>query len=171
MRRTLSDLERSLTRLREIRDASAVVGEALLVDFPLRLWARQQEHMDGLRREFEHLVGAGDAPESAPQRLLDVAEMFTVIFGALIDPVYEERRAALAAGLDRIDSRVPLVSRTPDLIDHLRVVLDAADEYCRSGHLLTLARPPEVVALSNWTFSELVAQFYGSRPTPWAGPF
>ena len=47
----------------------------------------------------------------------------------------------------------------------------AVDEFCRHGDLLMLERPPEVVALSDWTRVEIIAQYGGAEPTPWPGPF
>lgn len=60
---------------------------------------------------------------------------------------------------------------TPVLVERVQAVLADVDEYCRSGELLMLARPPELVALSNWTLGELIAQDAGREATPWPGPF
>ena len=154
--------------------AAEVIGTAVLLDYPLRLWARQQEHSENIMREFQLILLGQESDEvegSAPAQLLELASMFTSRFGPLINNINEQREAALAAGRDRMDSQVPLVEGLPALLEQVRTVLAAVDEYCSSGDLLTLARPPEVVALFEWSLNELTVQYEGGEPTPWPGPF
>lgn len=158
-------------RMQQRGERPAVVGEALLRNYPLRLWVQQREHMSMVLQEFETLLADTPQASSPPQQLLDVAEMFSTVFGSMIGAVYEDREAAVAAGLDRMDSRVPLVRKTPDYIDHFSQVLRAVDNYCVLGLLQAPPRPARVVALMNWSLGELVAQYFGADPTPWAGPF
>lgn len=154
--------------------AAEVVGTAVLLDYPLRLWVRQQEHSENVMREFQLILLGQESEEvegSAPAQLVDLASMFTSRFGPLIDNINEQREAALAEGRDRMDSVVPLVEGTPALMQQVRTVLAAVDEYCSSGDLLTLARPQELVALFDWVLAELTVQYEGGKPTPWPGPF
>ena len=151
-----------------------MVGQAVLRDYPLRLWVRQQEHTDAVMREFMLLLGAQEDDEtatSAPAQLLELAEAFTTRFGGLISGISEDRQRALEAGKDRMDSVIPLVEGIPELIAWVQNVFTAVDEYCSRGDLLTLARPPEIVALSEWSLTELVRQYDGGEPIPWPGPF
>ena len=153
--------------------AAEIVGEAVLRDYPLRIWARQQEHSDEILREFKLLVSGAQSGEAdaAPAALLALAEMFSERFGRLVDAITATRLAALEQGADRMDWRVPLPRSTPELMRQVESVWRAVDEYCRSGELLALARPADVVALQDWSIRELVAQFEGAEPTPWPGPF
>ena len=162
-----------MARMRHITDSANVVGEAVLCNFPIRLWLQQQEHTEGIVREFQLLRGGHEdgLTSSPPQVLMDVLGLFDTHFGPLLDEVRAARRRAVEAGLDRIDSRVPLLHRTPDLLDEVRQVMDAVDEHCARGELLSMPRRRELVAFSDWTLSELSAQYYGAAPTPWAGPF
>lgn len=151
-----------------------IVGEAVLRDYPLRIWARQQEHTEAMLREFNLLLigeKSGEARRQAPGQLVELAESFTVTYGPLVERMTEERMSALERGLDRIDSRVPLPAETPALLDSIEAVLKAVDEYCAAGDMLTLARPPEIVAFYDWTTTEILAQYNGAQPTPWPGPF
>jgi hypothetical protein len=151
-----------------------VVGTAVLKDFPLRLWAASQEHSDEVLREFNLLLlgrERGDGTASAPAQLVALAEMFTSRFGPLLDTIEAERREAYERGADRMDSSVPMVAGTPELLAQVDVVLAAVDEFCRQGALLALARPPHVKELVDWTLREVVAQYEGAEPTPWPGPF
>jgi hypothetical protein len=147
---------------------------ALLRDYPLRLWVQQQEYTDGLLREFNLLLigeRSGDLHTAAPGQLVALADMLTRRFAPLLDAITQQRQEALDRGLDRVDSRIPLVEGTPELLEQVRVVHASADEFCKTGDLLLLPRPPELVRLSDWTRAELITQYHGGEPTPWPGPF
>ena len=149
-----------------------LIGEAVLRDYPLRLWARQQQHTDEVLREFTLLIeGQEMAAAAAPVQLVQLAQMFTDNFGALLDELHASRQAAYDAGQDRMDWRVPLPRSTPQLMEQVQQVWSAVDAYCSSGQLLTLARPAEIVALQDWATEELVRQCDGAEPRPWPGPF
>lgn len=146
---------------------------ALLRDYPLRLWALQNEYFDSLLRESSLLlVGQGSAGlHGVPPRLLEVARELDDRFGGLLRTTDPVRQAALDAGLDRIDVVMPLPDGTPELLAHVRVVLEEADGFCRREELLALPRTPELVAFGTWAGQEMVAQYGGAEPTPWPGPF
>ena len=151
-----------------------IVGQAVLRDYPLRLWLRQQQHMDGVIREFQLLLGGletGLTSASPPAQLLELAEIFTQRFGALIDEITAQRQRAVDDGLDRMDSVVPMPEGTPELIGRVDAVLHAVDEYSAAGELLTLRRPPDLIAFSEWVNAEIIAQYNGEQPTPWPGPW
>jgi hypothetical protein len=140
----------------------------------LRLWAEQDEYTQDLLREFKLLLigeRSGRLADAAPGQLVHLAELFESRFGALLQSISAERRAAYDQGRDRIDSRIPLVDGAPALLEQVRQVLAAADDFCRQGDLLLLPRPPHLVALSDWVRSELTTQYAGGAPTPWPGPF
>lgn len=145
---------------------------AVLKDFPLRLWHRQQEHFDTLMREFQLLVlAANNEGSSAPRELLGLAGYITNTHAKVIDDITEKRHAALARGRDRMDSYVPLLDELPELLDQVESVLEKVDHYCRGDHLLLLPRSADLVAFADWTSNELRRQYYGERPIPWPGPF
>jgi hypothetical protein len=151
-----------------------VVGTAVLRDFPLRVWARSRQHSDEIQREFMLMLEgerSGQTSLDVPQALVDLANMVTTQFGPLLDQLYAAREQALAEGRDRMDSEVALVAGTPELLSRVREVMDAVDEYCRSGDLLALERDETERALLDWTLAELVAQYEGREPTAWPGPF
>ena len=154
-------------------ETHGVIGEAVLKDYPLRLWAEQQERIQELLREFTYVVASSrdNDGSSAPKQLVELAEMFQTRFGLLLAHIQEDRETALAAGRDRMDSRVPLVEGTPQLLAEVSRVMSVVDDYCRQGQLLALARSPEQIALMEWSINELITQFEGGEPTPWRGPF
>jgi hypothetical protein len=152
----------------------AFVGTAVLRDFPLRLWQRQSEHAEELMREFRLLLigeRTGTVAHHAPARLLELADLMDRRFRPQLDAIYAERWAAVDRGADRIDQEIPLAEETPVLMAQVRAVLDEVDRFCREGDLITLARTPELVALSDWTLGQLVRQYEGLPPRPWAGPW
>lgn len=149
-------------------------GQAVLRDYPLRLWARQQEHTQELLREFTLLLlgkESGQTTTEAPAQLVALNDAFGRDYGPLIDRLTAERQAAYDAGADRMDSAVPMLPNIGELLEQVRVVLSAVDEYCQRGDMLALARPPELVELYDWTSRELLAQEAGADPSPWPGPF
>lgn len=151
-----------------------VVGMAVLRDFPLRLWSQSRQHSDEVMREFTLMVEgerSGQTALDAPKALLDLADMFTQQFGPLLDQLYAAREAAIAAGRDRMDSEVAMVPGTPELLEQVREVMDAVDQYCRTGDLLTLERSEDDRRLFDWTLEEIVKQYDGGEPAPWTGPF
>ena len=148
--------------------------DAVLRDYPLRIWARQQEYTEGLLREFTLLVigeRSGEMKSAAPGALVELADMFTTRFSSTLDALTTERQAALDAGLDRMDSRVPLPKSTPELLQQAVAVLDQADEFCAQAELLMLPRSAELRAFNDWSIGELIKQYEGADPTPWPGPF
>ncbi len=151
-----------------------VIGYAVLRDYPLRLWARQVEYTAELRRELALLLigeQADGGTRSVPAKLIAMAEMLTRNYAPLIDEITRARQEAYDRGQDRMDLRMPLVPGTPEILANVGKVYDEVDEFCRAGDLLTLARPPELIALSRWTRQELRRQFEGEEPQPWPGPF
>ena len=154
--------------------AARAVPTGVLLDYPLRLWDRQRQYAEELLREFTLLVlgaQASDSEHHAPRQLVELATTFTARFATELDEINAEREAALERGLDRMDSRVPLVDGTPELLEQVSVTLAAADAYCCTRQLLVLPRPPELVVLSDWVHGELIRQYRGGDPTAWPGPF
>lgn len=151
-----------------------IVGEAVLQDFPLRIWHRQQEYTHDLLREFQLLTSGGSARQpdalDVPVKLLAVADEFVTKYGFYSTRIAEDRDAALRRGEVTMDSSVPLPAETPALVASVRALLIEVDDYCRRGDLLTLAAPPDIAALREWTLGEMLRQFAGEPPTPWSGP-
>ena len=153
-----------------------IVGEAVLRNFPLRVWQRQQEYTHDLLREFQLLTirTSQDSQESCthavPARLLALADEFITKYGTYSTRIAAEREEALRRGEVTIDSSVPMPAETPELVASVRDLLGEVDDYCRRGDLLTLTAPPEVAALREWTMTEMLRQYAGQPPRAWSGP-
>jgi hypothetical protein len=153
-------------------DAGGPSATVVLRDYPLRLWARQTQHNEELLREFRLLTESERAkPGSAPADLVHLAEEIIGKFANAIEALDDERRKAFNTGLDRMDFTFPLPPAAVPLVKSAMDVLRRADEYCAEARLLALPRPPELVAFSDWTLREIVAQHEGAEPKPWPGPF
>lgn len=142
--------------------------EVRLVQLPLDVWQRTQEHVDGLLREFALIVQDAEARAAAPGRLLDLVAELNAGYGSFS----EEQRREMIAALARGEVQITLTYRVPPAAAgaarQLGEVLDEADDYCRRGeHLLTLATPPEELRFRRWFITEFVDQVGGAPPTPW----
>lgn len=142
-----------------------------LRQFPLDLYREAWQHHEELMREFAlirvHLPEASEA-HSVPSRLLRLIDELTQQYAGATQEV--DQRRALA--LDRRETEIDLCYHVPAQAraasEHLRQMLEEADEYCRQGrHLLTLATPPDAVAFRTWYLTEFIDQIDGAPPTPW----
>jgi hypothetical protein len=149
----------------------AALREVRLIGFPLGLYARSTEHHEELMREFQLL--AIDPPTSTPghevpRRLLDlIAELNSDYAGFSAGPE-AARDAAAARGDESVDLSYQVPEAVAAACERLDALLEEADEFCRAGdRLLTLATPPDAVALRRWYLGEFSAQLAGREPTPW----
>lgn len=137
--------------------------------FPLRVSARATEHFSELRREFALLAASTPTDcETVPARLLALIDAL----GRRYPPQTEheaERQAALERGERSAELAVKVPASAAAASVALNDMLDEADEFCRTGTLLTLAAPPDVAAFRRWYLAEVVAQVQGAEPTPWPG--
>ena len=151
-----------------------IVGEAVLLDYPVRLGTEQSDRFADLVRELELIVLAaeeGIGGGRTPPRLLELSELVISHFHGLFHVVWQQRVAALSEGLDRIDVRFPLTPETHDLVVEWATVLEEIDQFCGSGELLMLVTPPPLRRLRQWEASEMLRQLQGEPPIPWPGPW
>jgi hypothetical protein len=142
--------------------------EVRLLQLPLDVWARTQEHVDGLLREFALIAQDEEARAAAPGRLLALVEELTAGYGSFSEAQRREMVAAANRGEATIDLTYHIPPAAGGAAQQLGDMLDQADEYCRRGHhLLTLATPPEELRFRHWFISEFVEQIGGAPPTPW----
>jgi hypothetical protein len=139
-----------------------------LLQLPLDVWQRTQEHVDGLLREFALIVSDAEARAATPGRLLSLVQELSAGYGHFSASQRVEMEAALERGQDFIDLTYRLPPGAAPAAQALGDMLDEADDYCRRGdHLLTLATPPEELRFRHWFIDEFVAQIAGAPPTPW----
>ena len=140
---------------------------------PIGLFLRAREHHDELVRELTLMAMRANTPQHGPQlppRLDELVEILGRRFGATASRTDAERDAAI----DRGDTTVDLRYRVPasiatDLVA-LNELIDDADEFCRTGQLLTLPRDAAIAQFGRWYNGEFLRQLQGLDPVPWDGP-
>lgn len=161
-------------------DPAAVSGPLVtvrLVDFPVSVYARSQEHNDELMREFaliaDHAHEDGDDPgpdvRALPARLVTIVAALNANYSEFTGEQDARMAQAVAARVPVIDEVVyELPASAAGAAQALGAMLDEADAFCTAGqHLLTLATPPELVAFRTWLLDEFVRQTAGQPPLSW----
>ncbi|MCU1678054.1 MAG: hypothetical protein JWM93_2812 [Frankiales bacterium] len=143
-----------------------------LVGLPLKVHARAQQHADEMTREFQLIVEQDHQHAgSVPDRLLQLSTMLSSRYAGFTAEQERRIEAGIAAGevqLDTVTFTVPADVGTA--ARQFGDILDEADEYCRTGQLLTLAPSPEVAAYRRWYLDNFIVQCAGAPPQPWSGP-
>ena len=153
-------------------DASLVAVRIL--DLPLAVYCRASEHQDDLVREFTLVALDPDTIESrrtVPESFLALVDAIGRRYAGATSATDAVRDAAIARGADRVDLDYLVPAAVAPVCIELGAMLDLADEFCRSEHLLTLETPPLARRFRDWFLGEFVAQINGAAPTPWSGPF
>lgn len=137
-----------------------------ILGLPLDVYQRASEHSDELLREFA-LVREDDS-DHVPARLLALIDELNARFGAFTEGPRSTLQDALARGDRTIDLQYEVPAEAADAAIRLGALLDEADDFCRSGDLLTLATVPEGLAFRRWFLDEFVSQIGGRSPRPWS---
>lgn len=142
-----------------------------VLNAPLQLWAESSEHTEELMREFTLLtLGAQEGlTRDIPRQLLDLVASLRARYAGVSAQQAAELQAALDAGAQRRDFRYEVPVSVADGCRTLLELLDAADEYCASGALMTLVSPPEQRAFRRWYLGEFIGQLQGEPARPWPG--
>jgi anti-sigma regulatory factor (Ser/Thr protein kinase) len=152
-------------------DAEVDLIDVHVLGIPLDIYKTTSQHQDELMREFALILGrAPDERRAVPGQLLELIDELQNRYSGFTT----QARTEVQQALDRGDASVDVVYTVPrdmgPAVTHLGDILDAADDYCRSGEdLLTLDSPPEAVAFRNWFLGEFVRQCAGEPPRAWAG--
>jgi hypothetical protein len=140
-----------------------------LLQVPVPLWGRVQEHTDELLREFALMSSDPAGAADVPTRLTRLIEVLTATYSGVGDEQEAQLYAAAEAGqavIDDLAFTVPVAAAEAAVI--LGETLDEADEFCQAGqHLLTLATPPELQRFRRWYLEQFIDQIRGADPVPW----
>jgi hypothetical protein len=146
------------------------VTQIRLLGYPVRIGARQQEHLDEVAREFMLLSMSRPAVrEQVPGRLLELLEALSARYATELEGPRHQREQALVEGRETIDLVYPATPGVREAITGWQSMMREVDAYCRDDELLSLATPAEVVRLQQWVVAEFLAQLDGQDPTPWTG--
>jgi anti-sigma B factor antagonist len=145
--------------------------EVTILGLPVSLHRRTAAHMDDLQREFELILRSEKADADVPERLHALIAELEDRFGGVSEQPSEQIAAAGARGDERVDLVFVVPREVAEASKRLLDLLEEADRYCAStGHLLTLATPPESVAYRRWLLGEFIRQASGERARPWPPP-
>jgi hypothetical protein len=137
-----------------------------ILGMPLAVMQRSSEHSDELLREFALI--RGESAHHVPARLLTLIEELRGRFGTFSEGPRRAMEAALARGDETIDLYYDVPPTVGPAARQLGDLLDEADEFCRSGDLLTLATTAEGLAFRHWYLDEFQRQIDGVAPRPWS---
>ena len=140
---------------------------ACLLGVPVRVYVAARDHQEGLLREFRLLAMSG-VRDGAPPGLATLTELYGVRLATA--GRRPEVEAAFAAGVDRVDLEFSVLPSAVADARQLESFLEEADELCRAGVLVSVARTPVVRDFSRWYLEQLVDQAAGGSPSPWPGP-
>ena len=139
----------------------------VLVNFPLRVARRAYQHRESLLREFAIISFGGGEQADIPKRLVEIAKMLDERYSGLNPAADAVIDAAARRNEDHIDLELMVPPRIKgDTLDLTHLLLEA-DEYCRSGGLLTLSPTEEMRSFWTWFLREFVRQTDGEAPRPW----
>jgi len=139
-----------------------------IVGLPLDVLRSSREHHDSLMREFALIALDDERGDAAPTRLIALTDELRARFQAFTTRANETIDAAVARGDAVIDVEFEIPAVAADAAERLTELLDEADDFCRTGDLLTLATSPEVRAFRDWYLGEFVRQCRGEAPRAWA---
>lgn len=137
-----------------------------IVGLPVGVYGRASEHNDELLREFALIHE--DGSDHVPARLLALIDELNARFGGFTEAPTQALQEALNRGDREVDLRYDVPPEASEAVRRLGSLLDEADEFCRSGDLLTLATLPESLAFRRWFLEEFDRQIHGRPPRSWA---
>jgi len=145
--------------------------EVRLLNFPLQLFDEARQHHDELMREFSLLAlqSAENRPE-VPARLLELIDQLGRRYGASGERSDTVREQAIARGEAAMDLTYHLPPSAATAILTLHELMEAADEFCRTEQLLTVASTPAERDFREWYLDQFTSQLDGGEPVPWNGP-
>jgi len=141
-----------------------------LLGVPVDLYVEASRHMGEIAREFA-LISFGERSgvnERVPAGLLELVAELRGPRRREADAIRMQFEDAARAGHETVDIEIPGDDDAVEITERITTLLDTADEFCRSGDLLTLASSPKVVAWRHWWRDQVVGQVReGAAPQPW----
>jgi hypothetical protein len=139
----------------------------VILGFPLAEVDRARQHNEALMREFAFIAEETGDPTGVPSRLIALVEALHDRYAGLNTATEEMIEAAIARGDREMDVELEVPPDAKDSALALGAMLDEADEFCRSGALLTLSTPDDVRDLRAWYLEQFVDQLEGKPATSW----
>lgn len=138
-----------------------------LLQLPLDVLSKGQQHGDELQREFAHIASPLTDSDRVPDRLLSLSAQLRSQYGSYTAAVEDQLEAAKARGDAAVDVTYQVPRSAAGHAEQLGALWDEVDDFCRDGDLLTLETPPDILAFRHWFFDQFISQIEGADPTPW----
>lgn len=145
---------------------SADLVTVRFLGLPVALYAASRERHEGLLRELALVQLEPDEGDAAA--FLAFADDLRSRYGSLTAPVRDQLEAAVARGDETVDLEYEVPVGFADAAVEYGRRLEAADDYCRKGALLTLEPSEDVVAFRRWFLGEFTRQVRGGEPLSWS---
>lgn len=136
-----------------------------MIGVPVVLWNRARLWFEGLLREFDIL--AVDTGDTTPQELLDFVGETRERFGRFTEGSNAVLEDAYQRGVESVDVELALPPEAAPVARRLWSQIEAAEDYCRNGDLLTLTPEAELRDYVRWYLNEVAQQLEGSEPRAW----
>jgi hypothetical protein len=147
----------------------AATSEIRLIDYPVLLAVKQQQQTAEMMREFQ-LIILGEPETHVLHEVVEFAATMWADWGEALTGPREELERAVASGQPYTELRYPVLPDSRANILRYARLMERAEDYCRSGELISLAASPDVYALRRWLVEEFVRQHDGEPPRPWPRP-
>jgi hypothetical protein len=132
---------------------------------PVDLWRRSRDWFRGLVREFE-IISSGVDDDSVPAALLQFIQEAQERFAQFGDSDARLDQA-LDAGQESVDQSLHLPDVAAQASLELWDLILRAEEFCRSGDMLTMVPPADVRDFVEWYLGEVARQVEGAEPRSW----
>lgn len=130
-----------------------------LAEVDIERFQMLEQHQDAMLREFTLIsIGAQTGVAEAPQRLLSRVERLRERFAGQREAVGAQVAEAARTGACTVTLELDLPQGAEHELRETLQAYEAADAYCRSGDLLTLACPPDVAALRRRLYQDIIDQ-------------
>jgi len=134
---------------------------------PIALLERTRRHTESLMREFAFIAESDREGTSVPARLVALVDRVRGRIPQLGGQVDDQVAVATADGATTIDLEIALPADGRAFALELSRVFDEAEEFCRTGDLLTLAESDEPHRFRSWYLAQYTDQLAGEAPTSW----
>lgn len=134
--------------------------EVVLREVPVPLFWQLQRHQEEMVREFAliDIDRARGGAGAVPARLLEIVTELHGQYAQQRGVLLDELEAAADRGDETVTVRVEFPTAAADVIAAACATYEEADDFCRSGDMLTLAASPELRAFRRQLCEDIIAQ-------------
>lgn len=136
-----------------------------LVGVPTALWGESRKWFESLLREFA--IVATESASGTPRQLVEFVAEVNEKFSRFSSDSNSTLENALAEGEAQVDLELALPAAAASAARDLWTHIQAADEYCRQGKLLTLQPKEDLRRFIEWYLNEVASQIDGDDPHAW----